>query len=313
MLLRDREQVLELGEEATVPKLLKATLEIYYPTIYGIANACRLDKRLADLQAFLYDLVDVSLSGRNDASSFISLVARHHESLWLFLHEMARYGTLMDPLKEWCRGGLRMIREGVPDVEGTGRATVDLDALIETVDLETQGEIMTEVRGLVRRSRVPSNADGGQALYSKYQKAFSDISLRVDLINASSTTETPFDKAALYRTLLAQEPAVLEYLDSRVEPLNDAPEDDVGWAYFADSSEMRRVDWRTAAAVEAELVAARKRKGKKSKQPVRVLNHQRSEAAPLPAPRVHACRALLREYTEIVGRSLRAARDSGVR
>jgi len=59
---RDREQVLELVMESNTPRILHASIAVFYDTIYKVANASNLAARLGDLQAFLDDLIATAIS-----------------------------------------------------------------------------------------------------------------------------------------------------------------------------------------------------------------------------------------------------------
>ncbi|GAA5825350.1 hypothetical protein JCM5353_005630 [Sporobolomyces roseus] len=109
--LRDREQVLAIALEPNTPRLLHASIAVFYITIYKVANASKLSERVGDIQAFLDDLIKVCLSDKKEPSDFIKLADRHHEKLYYFIHELAKNGgTLLDPLLEWCKSGLRRSR-----------------------------------------------------------------------------------------------------------------------------------------------------------------------------------------------------------
>lgn len=61
---RDREQVLNIVMEPNTPRLLHASIAVFYGTIYKVANASNLAARLGDLQAFLDDLIHVAYSDK---------------------------------------------------------------------------------------------------------------------------------------------------------------------------------------------------------------------------------------------------------
>lgn len=65
---RDREQVLNIVMEPNTPRLLHASIAVFYGTIYKVANASNLAARLGDLQAFLDDLIHVAYSDKKSES-----------------------------------------------------------------------------------------------------------------------------------------------------------------------------------------------------------------------------------------------------
>lgn len=46
--------------EPNTPRLLHASIAVFYSTIHAVANASKLSDRVGDLQAFLDDLVKVA-------------------------------------------------------------------------------------------------------------------------------------------------------------------------------------------------------------------------------------------------------------
>jgi hypothetical protein len=78
--------------EPNTPALLKASISVFYDAIYQIAEAANLAERLADLQAFIGDLIETAEAKNSETSDFIKLCARHEQSLWFFIHELIAYG-----------------------------------------------------------------------------------------------------------------------------------------------------------------------------------------------------------------------------
>lgn len=66
---RDREQVLAIALEANTPRLLHASIAVFYSTVHAVANASKLSDRVGDLQAFLDDLVKTCEGGKTGAFS----------------------------------------------------------------------------------------------------------------------------------------------------------------------------------------------------------------------------------------------------
>lgn len=59
---RDREQVLQIALEPNTPRLLHASISVFYGAIHTVAKISDLPARVADTQAFLDDLCRVCLS-----------------------------------------------------------------------------------------------------------------------------------------------------------------------------------------------------------------------------------------------------------
>lgn len=59
---RDREQVLQIALEPNTPRLLHATIAVFYGAIHTVAKISNLPDRVADTQAFLDDLCRICLS-----------------------------------------------------------------------------------------------------------------------------------------------------------------------------------------------------------------------------------------------------------
>lgn len=55
--------------EHNTPVMLRASISVFYDSIYKIANASNLAARLGDLQAFLDDLLKVCSSEKRGALS----------------------------------------------------------------------------------------------------------------------------------------------------------------------------------------------------------------------------------------------------
>lgn len=268
-----------------------------------------------------------------DVCDFIMCCRRHDQQLYYFIWELASNDPkLMDPFWEWCRSGLEFIRAGVPvaknnrrasstragKASGPRRAGVDYDDLVSRESPDTQQAILTEIRGLT--------------LWAAYKKAFSDISLRADLL--ASVGDERLDKAALYTELLSQDRQAVAYIDARREAGNEAPEDAIEWAFFAEDDVLNdptsiKVDWRAAQKAERELAEARKRekakKGvlfkRKSSGTLRsggsgedvVEQKTLEDGLKVPPPRLRATKLLLEGYAKSVGKDMRAAQEARIR
>ncbi|KAL8291630.1 hypothetical protein RQP46_001888 [Phenoliferia psychrophenolica] len=317
-LRRDKEQVLEIAMERNTPILLKTSISVWYNTIYKVADASNLAARLGDLQAFVDDLIKVSLSSKNEAADFIKLCARHDQSLYFFAHELiSNGGNLIDPLIGWCKSGLDFINSGVPSTTSSSksptaaprRATVDYDELLRQATPETQAAILEEINDL--------------SLVTAYKKAYADICLRADLL-AVNGSALVLDRDALFADLLSQDHDVANYFERRGSGLSDRPEDDVSWAWFADDDVLNnpsaiKLDWKAAAAQEK---AQRKkatpknsfsaRKGSLSRN-ARVEIEEKERMKGLPMPRVQATKTLLEDYLDVTQGSLDAAKRAQIK
>ncbi|GAA5956736.1 hypothetical protein JCM21900_002166 [Sporobolomyces salmonicolor] len=257
---RDREQVLAIALEPNTPKLLHASIAIFYDTIYKVANASKLSERVGDVQAFLDDLIKVATSGNNGPADFIKLADRHHEKLYYFVYELASNGgDLLKPLIEWCKSGLRFISSGIPPPPDSStpnpRVGIDIEALLAslppsasspppsasasppstpTSQRVTKDQVLLEARSFARRTR--------------YRKAYDDLCLRIDLLEAEAGQDTPgllakLDKQRLWSEFLAQDRDVVAAASSSSPALTKAqaekkktrtdPGGDLEWAWWA--------------------------------------------------------------------------------
>ncbi|BGP51608.1 hypothetical protein JCM10450v2_007558 [Rhodotorula kratochvilovae] len=164
---RDREQVLAIALEPNTPKLLHASIAVFYGTIHAVANASKLSERVADLQAFLDDLVAVA--GRAaEPHEFIRLAQRHHQALYYFVHELATAPGLLDPILAWAADGLAFLHEGARTPSGQ-RAGPDVDALLARAGPDNERrDVLREAREFAR--------------WTALRKVQHDVALRVDLL-----------------------------------------------------------------------------------------------------------------------------------
>lgn len=141
-------------------------------------------------------------------------------------------------------------------------------------------------------------------------------------------SDTEIDKGALYSDLLSRDREVLAYLDARGEEAGERPEDQVGWAWFAeedvlDDPSSIKLDWKAAANAEAALAAARRKEKmgkrlsrKSSRGTLReeevVEEEPRTERLQIPPPKVKATKTLLDAYVGVITRSLAAAKEANV-
>ncbi|GAA6024859.1 hypothetical protein JCM11491_005677 [Sporobolomyces phaffii] len=228
--LRDREQVLAIALEPNTPRLLHASIAVFYDTIYKVANASKLTERVGDIQAFLDDLIRVCLSDKKEPSDFIKLADRHHEKLYYFVHELgANGGTLLDPLLEWCKSGLEFIHTGIPPSSEASspykRVGVDVEALLHSLPSSSASSSpRTTASGAAKdaaatRERVVAEARHF-ATWTRHKKVYHDLCLRIDLLEAelvegdararSDFDAMRLDKDRMWQELLAQDRDAVE-------------------------------------------------------------------------------------------------------
>ncbi|KAM0785987.1 hypothetical protein ACM66B_006805 [Microbotryomycetes sp. NB124-2] len=339
---RDREQVVAVVMEANTPRALHESIAVFYNTIYKVANASNLSARLGDLQAFLDDLIKTGYSENNKPSDFIKLAGRHDQSLYFLMHEIASNGgTLLDPLVEWSRSGLKFINEGIPSTAapkrrssvssrksgskggggggssngGPARAAVDFDALLSRQSPERQQAVLDEARQLAR--------------WTKYRKAFFDICLRIDLAEVeglSISTDFELNRDELYEDLICQD---WDLKDVLVE--KRLGEEGFSWAWFAEPEVEAVAPWEKRKLEQYKLEQAKKKAAKNSsgggglfrtKSKAASENDSRTAARSdkgdivrkaVPDPVVHASRQLVGDYYEAVHGALDKARDQEIK
>ncbi|GAA5851019.1 hypothetical protein JCM3766R1_007104 [Sporobolomyces carnicolor] len=247
--LRDREQVLAIALEPNTPRLLHASIAVFYDTIYKVANASKLSERVGDIQVFLDDLIKVSLSDKNGPSDFIRLADRHHEKLYYFVHELAANGgTLLDPLLEWCKSGLEFIHSGIPPASESStpykRAGIDVEALVSALPSSSASSSPTLSPDAKvdppTRERVIEEAREF-ATWTRYKKVYHDLCLRIDLAQAEDESQARpvFDKQRLWQEFLAQDRDAVEAQQRRERPQGERTKKrtdaggDLEWAWWS--------------------------------------------------------------------------------
>ncbi|BGP20027.1 hypothetical protein JCM10213_000591 [Rhodosporidiobolus nylandii] len=232
---RDRLQVHALAVESPlVPKLLHQTIATFYDTIRDVANASKLSDRVGDLQAFLDDLVRTCETGKSSTADFISLVDRHHQSMYYFAHELVSNNpTLLDPLLDYAKSGLGFLRDGIPSSSSSSapaeRAGTDADALLATLSSAARDALLSEVRDF--------------ETWTQHAKVEKEIRLRCDLLRSASSPST-LSSSALYQSFLSQSPPdTLPRLQRAAAAQKQAqsrtgPGGDLEWAWWASSDEV---------------------------------------------------------------------------
>lgn len=237
-------------------------------------------------------------------------------------------GALLDPLIEWCRSGLAFIHEGIPSTSPSSsskRAGVDYDALLASLSsAEAQQNVLAEARNLAR--------------WTRYQKAFADVSLRCDLLGAEAGSSEGDGEASL--AVLDREAMMDELLEMDWElegGLRDGKQGSghLRWAWWAGADvegvaggERRKVEkleresveerWREKEAREKKLqrvqsrASAARAEDRKPAEDAEV-RLQVSARDRVPEPSVEATRGLLDVFLEAVRGSLQAAREAGVK
>ncbi|GAA5820207.1 hypothetical protein JCM3770_006060, partial [Rhodotorula araucariae] len=294
---RDREQVLAIALEPNTPRLLHASIAVFYSTIHAVANASRLSDRVGDLQAFLDDLVEIA--GRAaEPAEFIRLAQRHHQALYYFVHELAANGgDLLDPILAWAADGLAFLREGPPETHSSATAAgagatadVNIDALLAGADAETRAGVLREARAFAR--------------WTALRKVQHDIELRVDLLLATRSAagasnhddRAQLSKPALWARYLAWLPLSPALRDSfadaatrqRAEAHRAGPGGDLEWAVW----------W-----------AARETAGAAGREGIVVAQREAARAALAPAPAGDRARMLRRESSGMSAAGQRGKKD----
>ncbi|KAJ7179115.1 hypothetical protein C8R46DRAFT_625317 [Mycena filopes] len=120
--LRDREQLIGLLFEGSTSELLKDIITIFYTPLAQVYRAASIADSLSDLQSFINDLirtVEHSEDSTQDdpkrtVQAFISLVERHEQSFYNFVHKVHSKGEgLFDSLMRWIELFLTVVREGL--------------------------------------------------------------------------------------------------------------------------------------------------------------------------------------------------------
>jgi hypothetical protein len=308
-------------------------------------------------------------------ADFIKLTARHDQQLYFLVHELASNGgTLLDPLIDWCKSGLAFIDQGIPPADPprrrrrrgssvsrksaaaaaavsgredrsqrpspSNRATINVDELLDELpDDETRRAVLADARSLAR--------------WTRYKKAYSDICLRVDMLQAGLDGDggdpwaEKLDKDDLYEDLLAQD----RWIKDELVEVSDADgmllgEGGLEWAWFAEpdveavaSGERRKyerqqrekkreVEDRQRARANGSgaggggggLFRTKSNKGKVSNGAVdgaqlhdETVAGSRRKRLVVPEPSVKATRQLLARYRELLGPALESARDNNVK
>ncbi|GAA6059871.1 hypothetical protein JCM10212_007076 [Sporobolomyces blumeae] len=249
--LRDREQVLAIALEPNTPRLLHATIAVFYSTIHKVANASKLSDRVGDMQAFLDDLIKVAMSDKKSPPEFLKLVDRHHEKLYYFVHELAANGgTLLDPLLAWAKSGLAFLGKGIPPPSKTSspykRAGVDVEALLDSLPTASAATTPT----MSSHAAAPPTREGVLAearhfaTWTAYKKAYHDLCLRVDLLECEATDSAKrsdlramhLEKEKMWQELLAQDREAMKHVATNVDDEGKARTDagqDLEWAWWS--------------------------------------------------------------------------------
>ena len=135
---RDRDQAVEMGNGKLVPALIKDSLDtVFYPIIRLASAHSNLSARLGDLERFLTDLLKTYEGKDKSLAAWISLMARHEQSLYLLFHECSAF---LEPLWNWCQLGLDYM--ATSQIQGQGRGSdrmeVDTAALFEGTKLSSE-------------------------------------------------------------------------------------------------------------------------------------------------------------------------------
>ncbi|KAH8915810.1 hypothetical protein BT69DRAFT_846843 [Atractiella rhizophila] len=301
-LKRDREKFVDLIHENNTPVLLKSTISVFYSAIYKLANASDLASRLGELQAFLTDLINVSLSKNNSPADYISLAKRHDQALWMILHEAHAFGgDLTIPIYEWCKSGLSFISEGIPSSsEEKGRLAVDFEALLGNVDPETRRDILEEMDDLI--------------FYTKYYKAAADLRLRIDLLRIDHP-EWDISYSSTLKDVLERDPETQSYLDR----VGGEEVTDLSWAWWSENLHEGVVDWKKVEEQNALKTTSKKTKLEKRSSSVKSVpkaaNVKKEDVAfsALPPPKLVKTRQLLDGYVDAIKDGLDLAKEKAIK
>ncbi|KAJ7781216.1 hypothetical protein B0H16DRAFT_1658847 [Mycena metata] len=128
--LRDREQLIGLLFEGSTSELLKDIITIFYTPLAQVYRAASIADSLSDLQSFINDLIRTvehsesceahesiqrhKMTRRGQCKAFISLIERHEQSFYNFVHKVHSKGEgLFDSLMRWIELFLTVVREGL--------------------------------------------------------------------------------------------------------------------------------------------------------------------------------------------------------
>lgn len=200
-----------------------------------------MSERVGDIQAFLDDLIKLSLSDKKGESlalsggplarlirsnttkgpsEFIKLADRHHEKLYYFVHELASNGgTLLDPLLDWCKSGLEFLNTGIPPSSDSSspykRAGIDVEGLLNHLPstsasasstVSTHSTMNKNEKDTITKEEVVEEARRF-ASWTKYKKVYHDLCLRIDLLEAELPSNEfaalGFDKEKMWQEFLA--------------------------------------------------------------------------------------------------------------
>ncbi|KAK0535208.1 hypothetical protein OC835_002447 [Tilletia horrida] len=172
---RDREQAAAMANSSLIPATIKDTLNaVFYQAIATIAKHANLASRLADLQAFNNDAINVRMKSKNTPADWIALAARHEQSLYMLFHEMS---SIIEPFAIWCQYGVDYMSLSTTDPlhpanDDAKRIEVNVEALLSSSGLspDEQREVIKEVDRL--------------ATYTLFSKVRAELESRRDYLSA---------------------------------------------------------------------------------------------------------------------------------
>ncbi|MBW0480071.1 hypothetical protein O181_019786 [Austropuccinia psidii MF-1] len=181
-LKRDREQLLEMVLEPKNPiiRTIRQVLDLYYPTIYQVALASDLSKKFGQTEAFLEDLVRLLVKRKEEEVTIpklMKLLDQHKQSYWSFVNDLAKYGDLCHPLKDWIKDCFELVRFGLhtPAKPEPDRPKIDLQAILSNV---SKPEILKEARAL--------------SSYKRFFKILNEILFRLIFLSSSVSMPNNF-------------------------------------------------------------------------------------------------------------------------
>ncbi|KAH7105679.1 hypothetical protein BKA62DRAFT_741511 [Auriculariales sp. MPI-PUGE-AT-0066] len=120
--LKEKEDMIAILFEGTTSDLLKDVITIFYSPLAMVYKAANIADSLGDLQSFITDLIRTveavdapgSVEPQRTVQIFISLVERHEQSFYSFVHKVHSKGeALFDDFMRWISLFVTLIRDGL--------------------------------------------------------------------------------------------------------------------------------------------------------------------------------------------------------
>ncbi|KAK0550650.1 hypothetical protein OC846_003582 [Tilletia horrida] len=200
---RDREQAAAVANSSLIPATIKDTLNaVFYKAIAIIARHANLASRLADLQAFNNDAINVRMKSQNTRADWIALAARHEQSLYFFFHEMS---TIIEPFARWCQYGVDYMSLSTTDPVHPGND----DA--KRIEVNVEELLVKSGLGEDRIAQVIKEVDS-VATFTLYSKVRAELETRRNYLSAL--------KDAVPSSGLSREDVPTEAMRKRIEDID---------------------------------------------------------------------------------------------